>query len=112
MDNRQSILILAALVLVVAVSGFILKLSITGQYVCAGGCQQGVGVIQYSYPEEACEYVPCQNGHAIFSTTVGGVSPWDTYQQLSECYCPEKPEQKIYIPMVHPMPQKGMYLTS
>jgi hypothetical protein len=110
LDNRQSILILIALILVVAVSGLILKMGVTGQYVCAGGCQQGMGMIQYSYPSEPCEYVPCQNGHAEFSTTVGGMSPWDTYQQLAECYCPEKPEQKIYVPMVHPMPQKGMYI--
>lgn len=110
MENRQNMLILIALVLVVLVSGFILKMNITGSYICAGGCQQGVGTIQYSYPAEACEYVPCRHGHAVFVTTRGGISPWQEDIQIAECYCPENPNERIYTPLVHQMPRKGMYI--
>lgn len=110
MENKQSILILTALVLIIAVSGLIIKTSITGQYICAGGCQQGVGIIQYSYPAEACEYIPCTYGPAVFVTTWGGISPWQTNPQIAECYCPENPYQKVYVPLVHRMPEKGLYI--
>ena len=115
MENKQGLVILIAIILVIGVSGFILKASIVGQYTFAGGnARTGFNnvMIQYSYPEEACEYIPCAEGHAIFIETAGGISPWDRFSQVVRCYCPENPEVVLTVPMVHSIPSGGGYIVN
>ena len=111
LENKQSIVILTAIVLVVAVAGFIINLSTstTGQYTYAGGWNKGW--IQYSYPQEACEYIECENGPAVFKGTVGGDAVWDPRLQFVECYCPENPNEIIATPMTYPV-SSGGYIMS
>lgn len=111
MENKQIVVILIAIILVVAVTGFIIQMntSTTGQYTYAGGWNKGW--IQYSYPQEACEYIECENGPALFKGTVGGTAVWDTRLQFVECYCPETPTQIIATPMTYPVSSGGYILS-
>ena len=111
LENKQTIVILMAIVLVVAIAGFILKMnmSTTGQFTRTGG-PEGGGMIQYSYPEEACQSLPCINGQGIFIDTSGGKYIWSGNRQTATCYCPEDPSTLIYVPMVHPLQPTGRYI--
>ena len=113
-SHNQIMVILTGIVLVVAISGFIIGMSMstTGQFTYAGGSGKSYagGFIQYSYPQEPCEYIPCaDNKHAVFIETVGGTSPWQTMGQTVLCYCPEDPENIISVPMVQEIPS-GIYV--
>jgi len=116
LDNpKQIIVILTGIVLVVAITGFIIGMNTkaTGQFTYAGGSNVAYsgGYIQYSYPQEPCEYIPCANNkHAIFIQTIGGTSPWQTNAQSVLCYCPENPSKVYTVPMVQQIPSQGVYI--
>jgi hypothetical protein len=112
LENKQTLVILIALVLVVAVAGFIIKmnLSATGQFTRTGG-PEGGGMIQYSYPEEACESLNCgPNAHGVFIETSGGRYVWSGERQTATCYCSNDPFTIIFVPMVHPLQPTGRYI--
>ncbi len=114
-NPKQIIVVLIGIVLVVAISGFIISMSTqaTGQFTYAGGSNVAYsgGFIQYSYPQEPCEYIPCANNkHATFIQTIGGTSPWQTQAQSVLCYCPENPQKVFTVPMVQQIPSQGVYI--
>lgn len=102
LNQKQAFVILLAIVVLVAVSGMIIKMKVskTGGFYYAGNS------IQYENPKEACSSVSCMSGTAKVLESTGDLFPYGSYRMVVRCYCPEEPNFIITVPMVRALPME------